>query len=426
MRAEIISIGDELTSGQRLDTNSQWLSQRLGELGIATAFHSTVGDDLEQNVEVFRAAVARADVVISTGGLGPTADDLTREALAKLVGRPLYKDEASLEHIRALFARRQRPMPERNVVQAMFPLGSQPIPNPYGTAPGIALDVPRAGGASHVYALPGVPAEMFEMWEATVAPALVALSGRPSVIRHQSVRCFGIGESDLEAMLPDMIRRGRTPTVGITVSDATITLRITAQADSAEGCAAQMAPTVATIRECLGDLVYGEAEDELGDVVLGLLLARGETLATVEWGNAGLAWSMHQAVEKAVQGFPADAAERIRACYRAGLTLGPPAAAGRLLGGEVPWETLAPTSRETAAALAENGARALGADWCLATAAYPEFASTAEPNRLAMAIAHGAEAVEQSVPYTGHPAILKPRAAKQALNFLRLKLLAKD
>src|SRR5689334_5168637 len=102
MRAEVISIGDELTSGQRLDTNSQWLSQRLGELGVATRFHTTVADDLESNVAVFRAAVSRAEIVISTGGLGPTADDLTRDALAQLVGRPLVRDEASLEYIRAL------------------------------------------------------------------------------------------------------------------------------------------------------------------------------------------------------------------------------------------------------------------------------------------------------------------------------------
>jgi nicotinamide-nucleotide amidase len=425
MLAEIISIGDELTSGQRLDTNSQWLSQRLGELGIATGFHSTVGDDLERNVAVFRAAVDRADVVISSGGLGPTADDLTREVLARLVDRPLVLDEPSLEHIRSLFARRQRPMPERNVVQAMFPEGSQPIDNPHGTAPGIALAAPRTdGGVCHVFAFPGVPAELFEMWEATVAPALVALSGRPSVIRHHCIRCFGIGESDLEAMLPDLIRRGRTPTVGITVSDATITLRITAIGETAEACAATIAPTVATIHECLGNLVYGEDEDELADVVLRLLVERGESLATVEWGNAGLAWAMHQAVEKAVKRLDRDTAKRWRAAYRAGVTIGCPEAAVAELRGSVPWDILEPTSAEMAAALATSAAEALSVSWCLATAAYPEFVARAsEPNRLQLAISHASALATQAAPYAGHPAILKPRAAKQALNFLRLRLL---
>ena len=145
MIAEVISIGDELTSGQRLDTNSQWLSERLGELGVRVVYHSTVADDLEANVSVFRAAIDRADVVVATGGLGPTADDLTRDALAAVSGRELVLDEASLEYIRGLFARHKRDMPERNRVQALFPAGSQIVFNPNGTAPGIWLDVARPG-----------------------------------------------------------------------------------------------------------------------------------------------------------------------------------------------------------------------------------------------------------------------------------------
>ena len=137
MRAEIISIGDELTSGQRLDTNSQWLAERLLEIGVPVAFHTTVGDQLADNVLVFRQACERADVVVATGGLGPTADDLTRQALADLAGIPLVQDEASLAHIKALFARRKREMPPATVVQALFPQGSQPIFNPNGSAPGI-------------------------------------------------------------------------------------------------------------------------------------------------------------------------------------------------------------------------------------------------------------------------------------------------
>src|SRR5262245_9963417 len=121
MRAEVIAIGDELTTGQRLDTNSQWLSQRLTELGVDMAFHSTVGDELADNVAVFRAAIERADIVVTTGGLGPTADDLTRDALAAATGVELVRDGAVLEHIRQLFERRGRAMPERNAVQADFP-----------------------------------------------------------------------------------------------------------------------------------------------------------------------------------------------------------------------------------------------------------------------------------------------------------------
>src|SRR5262245_50641969 len=156
MTAEVIAIGDELTSGQRLDTNSQWLAERLGELGVPVLFHTTVADDLAANVRVFKAAIDRADIVVASGGLGPTADDLTRDALAAATGTQLVLDEASLAHIRALFARRRnREMPPRNRVQAMFPEGSRPIPNPHGTAPGIAVAVPRPGrGPCHFFALP--------------------------------------------------------------------------------------------------------------------------------------------------------------------------------------------------------------------------------------------------------------------------------
>ena len=181
-----------------------------GELGIRVMYHSTVADDLAANVAVFRSAVERADIVVATGGLGPTADDLTREVLAEVAGRPLVLDEASLEYIRGLFARFKRDMPERNRVQAMFPEGSQIIHNPNGTAPGIWIDMPRAtGGVCHLFALPGVPAELFEMFRATVAPAVLSYQDLPRLIRHYRVKVFGAGESHVEQMLPDLIRRGR-------------------------------------------------------------------------------------------------------------------------------------------------------------------------------------------------------------------------
>src|SRR3954451_10973168 len=155
MIAEIISIGSELTSGQNLDTNSQWLSRRLAEIGIPVTYHTTVADDLDANVEVFRTAARRAGLVLATGGLGPTQDDLTREALARATGIELVLHEPSLAHIRAMFAQRGRVMPDRNSVQAMVPAGAEPIPNDRGTAPGIWMRL----GAARVAAMPGVPSE---------------------------------------------------------------------------------------------------------------------------------------------------------------------------------------------------------------------------------------------------------------------------
>ncbi|HEV3022430.1 MAG TPA: CinA family nicotinamide mononucleotide deamidase-related protein [Pirellulales bacterium] len=413
MIAEIVSIGDELTSGQRLDTNSQWLSQRLGEIGIPVVYHSTVADDLEANVKVFRQAVERADLVLATGGLGPTADDLTREALAKMAGVELMLMPAALDHIHGLFARRQREMPQGNVVQAMFPAGSRMIHNPHGTAPGIDLDVPPPlGRPSRVLALPGVPAEMREMWQGTVAGLLGGLAG-DRVILHRRIKCFGVGESDLEQMLPDLIRRGRTPSVGITVSEATITLRITAAGATAEQCRAAMEPTIATIRACLGSLVYGEEDDELEHAVLRLLAAHGQTLATAECGTAGLMAQWLGDVSE-----PAG-------CHLAGLTLPSPELLIKLLG--VRAELFAhhsPVSGEVAALMASACRERVNADYGLAVSAFPPFdPDAAEPERVFFAVATRRGVVIRSSAFAGHPAILKARAAKQALNVLRLELL---
>lgn len=400
MSAEIISIGDELTSGQRLDTNSQWLSERLGELGIRVMFHTTVADDLAANVRVFREAFDRADLVIASGGLGPTADDLTREAIAEAAGVDLVQDEASLAHIRAIFARRGREMPERNIVQALFPRGSQVVHNPNGTAPGIDLVVPRAGRTpTRVIALPGVPAELFEMWRASVEPALAAAAGQGrKFIRHRRFKCFGVGESDLEQMLPDLIRRGRAPQVGITVSKATITLRITAEGPSPEECLVGMESTIATIHECLGNLVFGEEDDELEHSVVRLLGERNKTLATCEIGTGGmLAHWLSKADESG-------------RCF-----LG-----GRVMRGPVPNAS----DKETSSAVAEMAKmcrRDCGADFGLAVGPFPpENQSPAGHFHYALATNDAVQV--KSSPHTGHPEILKPRAGKQALNLLRLAL----
>ena len=300
MCAEVIAIGDELVSGRRLDTNSRWLSQQLEDLGIPVVFHTTVGDELDRIAEALSTALRRCDVLITSGGLGPTADDLTRQALALSTGRPLRTDRQVLEHIRQLFARRQRVMPESNLLQAQFPTGSAPIPNPHGTAPGISMEVAPPGlQPVRVFALPGVPAEMREMWTTTLHTALSdALGPSRRYRQRRMIHCFGAGESEVEQLLPDLIRRGRQPSVGITASQATISLCVTADGESLQQCDALIEPTVATIYQCLGDLVFGEGEVELHDVVARVVAQQGHSLATAEWGTAGLvASSLGQAVD---------------------------------------------------------------------------------------------------------------------------------
>jgi len=399
MQAEVIAIGDEITTGQRLDTNSQWLSQRLTELGVQVAFHTTIGDDLDDNVAAFSAAIARADVVVATGGLGPTADDLTREAIAAATETQLVRDGESLAYIRNLFESRGRSMPARNEIQADFPAGAKPITNPHGTAPGINMTVEREGASPcTVFALPGVPAEMFEMWEATVAPAIVELQPEPVVTRHRRIKCFGAGESKLEAMLPDLIRRGREPRVGITVSDATITLRITATAEDEATCFASMEPTVVIIHEALGNLVFGREDDELEDAVVRLLVEQSKTVAVADLATEGLVveWLKRASGDTSVL-IAGDAGEEV-------------------------WDDEFPAHEPAAAvALAERIRSSTSADIGLAIAGYPPEKQGPE-SYVAMAIALPERTKKLRFPCAAHPAIVRPRTAKQALNALRLLL----
>jgi nicotinamide-nucleotide amidase len=377
-------------------------------------YHTTVGDELEPCVAVFRQAIARSDVVVSTGGLGPTADDLTREAITRATGRELLVDPVALEHVRRIFARRKREMPAQNEQQALIPAGGQMIHNPNGTAPGIDLEVPRKGiGPCRLFALPGVPAEIQEMWHHSVAERLRKMGAGQRIIRHRRIKCFGAGESQIEAMLPDLIRRGREPVVGINASQTTIILRVTAAGASEEECRAAMEPTIETIRRCLGWLVFGEEDDELQDAVVRLLRQQGQTLATAEWGTAGL-----------VAQWLGGAAEAQR-CYRGGVVATDGIALPDLLG--VKRESLAgcsSTGSQMAEAMALGCRQRFAADYGLGIPRFPDFDPEApEPKQVAFALATPQGVQLKEFPLAGHPATLRVFCAKRALNMVRLALL---
>jgi nicotinamide-nucleotide amidase len=284
MRAEVIAIGSELTSGQKLDTNSQWLSQRLGELGVDVRFHTTLADDLGQNVDVLRIARSRAQLVIVSGGLGPTQDDLTREALATMADVPLIEDEASLSALTAFFERRNRVMPPRNRVQALLPEGATPLPNRSGTAPGIWLE-----SVGTVFAaLPGVPGEMKTMFDEQLVPRLQGTERLGPVRVHRVINLFGRGESDFEAEALDLTARGREPEVGITASDATISFRITAEAADSQAALDATEPTARLIYERFGEWIVGEGDVDVVEALIQELEMHQATLAVAESCTGGM------------------------------------------------------------------------------------------------------------------------------------------
>lgn len=394
MHAEVIAIGDELTSGQRLDTNSRWLAAELGVLGVPVTFHTTVPDTIEAGVEAFRLTAARAPLVVVTGGLGPTADDLTRDVLAAVAGTPLDLSVEALVAVESRFARRGAPMPDSNRRQAMFPRGSRIIPNPDGTAPGIDVDLPRAEGTCRVFALPGVPSEMKAMWNGTVAAAILAMLPDRATIVQRRIKCFGAGESAIEALLPDMIRRGRDPLVGITAHEATITLRIAARGHDEAECLAKMAPTVTEIRALLGPLAYGVEDDEIEDAVLAAVADAGATLASVESGTEGRG----AALLARAAGRRKDGA----VVYRGGRVL-------PTLGGDV---------AAAAAKVRDECAASIG----LAVGDERPAADGRRAVDVAVADAAGVAVTEHVI--GGGPDLAASRAAKTAVNMVRLRLLA--
>lgn len=404
MHAEILAVGTELTSGAKLDTNSQWLSLELAELGIPVRAHHTIDDTLDDMVAAIRLAASRSEVLLITGGIGPTLDDLTRDALAKFLHVELMLHEPSLEHVKSMFARRNRPMPARNVVQAMFPQGSEPLANPRGTAPGIfhVWHDASSGHTCKIAVMPGVPSEMKVMYHEQVVPRL---DRSDQVIVRARIHSFGMGESQVEELLGDLTARGRDPEVGITAHEGTITLRIIAQGTSRDICRQKIDDARQEILRCLGSAVFGEEDDEMEHAVLRLLRQHGKTLSTKESGTGGLLAYRITCVPDHEPN------------YAGGMVVGGP---GKL---DPSCES---NSSEAAREMAERCRDQFQTDFALAITNWPKY-ELENPNAPVptgyVALCGDGVQLTETIRHFGDPAIGKSRTAKAALNLLRRHLM---
>lgn len=269
-------MGTELLLGQIPNTNAQWISQRLAEIGVDVLHHQDVGDNLERIVDALRRSLDRADVVIVTGGLGPTGDDLTRDAFAGVLGVAMVRHPEIEELLRERFAGLGREMPDNNLRQADVPEGARVIPPRRGTAPGLAAT--RNG--SRLYAVPGVPSEMREMMEGTILPELRGLSGATIVSR--TIRCTGIGESRVAELLDDLFETSTNPTLAYLASVGEVRVRLTAKAATPAEAEALIEPLVDAVVARLGDVVFSTSDEPLEAAVMRLLIDSKRTLSCAE------------------------------------------------------------------------------------------------------------------------------------------------
>jgi nicotinamide-nucleotide amidase len=279
VRVEVVGVGTELLLGQIANTNARWISERLAEIGVDVLHHQAVGDNIPRIVEALRVALDRADVVLVTGGLGPTEDDLTRDAIARFLDVPMIRHPEIEALLREKFAGYGRgDMPLSNLRQADVPAGMRTITPVRGTAPGLVAELPRG---KRVYAVPGVPVEMEEMMEGTILVELGSLAGSATIV-SRTLRSASLGESRVAEMLRDLFEASSNPSVAYLASSSEVKVRLTAKAATRQEAESMLAPLVAEVGARLGDAIFTVDDEELEVSVGRLLRAAGASLACGE------------------------------------------------------------------------------------------------------------------------------------------------
>jgi len=399
---EIITIGSELLLGQIQDTNTVYLAHEMACLGIAVHFRTSVGDRLNEMEHAIRSAVDRCDLVLATGGLGPTLDDLTREALSAVAGVGLEYRQDLMDEIEAMFRRYGYVMPENNRRQAYVPAGSAAISNPVGTAPAFITEIAQRP----VICLPGVPRELRYLMTHEVLPWVRKRFNIVDLrVSYQVLKVVGLGESGVDRLIQDLIKPGDNPEVGLLASEGEIKIRIAAVAEGDQGAAALIDPVAAEIRSRLGTKIFGEGDDTLEGVINALLHQRGLTLALLETFTGGLAAERLFAVpgSRLLQGSIIPDTRRV----------------AEFLGQEE--AVLEPESVLTSAHRVREKA---GVDVGLAILGFVQVGQENQPVLKACAAAAG-EGISKAFSWEmgGDPFILRARGAVIGLNTLRLALL---
>ena len=417
MSAGIISVGDEILAGRTQDTNFPFIAEHLHRLGIAVDAHLTTADCRARLTQAISQLCRTCRLVLITGGLGPTSDDITRYALADVLACPLQMHQKALKRIEEHFARLNRPMAQVNRVQAMIPAFADIIENSCGTAPGIAARLDE----THIFAMPGVPHEMRAMFAGHLEPRLRKLGLAERAILTTRLHCCGTGESNIFALIEDLMDRSGNPQVGITVQDGIITVAISAHADSSEAAQLLADEKSRLIAARLGEFLFGRDEQTLPQVVGELLIRKKQTLALAESCTAGLIAKLITDSPGASNFFLAD------------LVTYSNQAKTFLLG--VPEELLAQygaVSPQCARAMAEGAVSRTGADWTLAVTgiAGPDGGTEEKPVGLVyIALAkktpdNRPEIIEvRALKFSGDRLHLRARIAVAALDILRRALL---
>jgi nicotinamide-nucleotide amidase len=407
MIVEVLAVGTELLLGQIVNSNTATMGAALAERGLDAHFQQTVGDNLERISSAIRVALNRSDAVIITGGIGPTQDDITREAVCEVTGRDMVFNEAYAQHLRDWWAQRGREMPESNLRQAWHPEGAELLPNPRGTAPGLVLE----HEGKLIFCVPGVPAEMEHLLFAEVLPRLVAASGEEEVISSLLLRTWGRPESEVAEILDDLYTGSVNPSLAFLASASEIKLRITAKAATSAEARRLIEPMEQEVRSRLGDLIFGQDDETIERVLLRMLSDLEYTIGAAESMTGGL-------VTARLTELPGSSA-----VVRGGLVAYDPELKQKLLGVD---DISHVVDEATALAMADGARALLGVDVAVAVTGSAGPEPLERPvGTVIVGVATPDATRAREIRFTGDRERIRTYASTAALQLTRLALLGK-